>query len=69
MKLVSNANNLDEYFEVAPPYVVGSATFTLQEKSGSTNPTADVPSTLIITAKDMYNNTVTIRLPMTVKKR
>lgn len=69
MKLVSNANNLDEYFEVAPPYVVGSATFKLQEKSGSTNPTADVPSTLIITAKDMYNNTVTIRLPMTVKKR
>ncbi len=69
MKLVSNANNLDEYFEVAPPYVVGSATFTLQEKSGSSNPTADVPSTLIITAKDMYDNDVEIKLPMTVKKR
>ena len=69
MKLVSNANNLDEYFEVNPSYVPGSARFTLKEKSGSTNPTADVPSTLIITAKDMYNNTVTIRLPMTVKKR
>jgi len=71
MKLVSNANGLDEYFEVNPAYTAGTAndTFTLQEKSGSTNPTADVPSTLIITAKDMYGNNVKIELPMTVKKR
>jgi len=69
VKLVSNANNLDEYFEVVPPFAVGNTTFTLQEKSGSTNPTADVPSTLIITAKDMYNNDVVIKLPMTVLKR
>lgn len=69
VKLVSNANNLDEYFEVNPSYVVGDATFTLQEKSGSSNPTADVPSTLIITAKDMYDNDVEIKLPMTVLKR
>ena len=69
VKLVSNANNLDEYFDVVPPFTVGDVTFTLQEKSGSTNPTADVASTLVITAKDMYNNNVTIKLPMTVKKR
>lgn len=69
MKLVSNANNLDEYYEVVPPFAVGNTTFTLSQKSTATNPDADVPSTLIISAKDMYNNTVTIRLPMTVKKR
>jgi hypothetical protein len=69
VKLISNANQLDEYFVVTPPYTVGSVTFTLQEKSGSTNPTADVPSTLVITAKDMYGNNLEIRLPMTVKKR
>jgi hypothetical protein len=69
MKLVSNANNLDEYYEVVPPFAVGNTTFTLSQKSTATNPNADVPSTLIITAKDTYNNNVEIKLPMTVKKR
>ncbi len=64
-KLVSNSNNLDEYFDAA----LNGTTISLTEKSGSTNPTDDVPSTLVITAKDMYNNDVEIRLPMTVKKR
>ncbi len=64
-KLVSNSNNLDEYFNAA----LSGTTISLTEKSGSTNPTADVPSTLVITAKDMYDNNVEIRLPMTVKKR
>lgn len=64
-KLVSNSNNLDEYFNAA----LSGTTISLTEKSGSTNPTADVPSTLVITAKDMYGNDVVIRLPMTVKKR
>jgi hypothetical protein len=64
-KLVSNSNNLDEYFNAA----LSGTTISLTEKSGSTNPTADVPSTLVITAKDMYGNNVEIRLPMTVKKR
>lgn len=68
-KLVSNANNLDEYFTVTPDPLAGATVFTLTQKSGSTNPTADVPSTLVLTAKDMYNNDVTIRLPMTVTKR
>jgi hypothetical protein len=69
MKLVSNANNLDEYYEVVPPFAVGNTTFTLSPKSTATNPDADVPSTLIISAKDMYDNDVEIKLPMTVKKR
>jgi hypothetical protein len=68
-KLVSNANNLDEYFVVTPDPLAGATTFTLTQKSGSTNPTADVASTLVLTAKDMYNNDVTIRLSMTVTKR
>ncbi len=68
-KLVSNSNNLDEYFTVTPDPLAGATVFTLTEKSGSTNPTADVASTLVLTAKDMYNNDVTIRLPMTVTKR
>jgi polyhydroxyalkanoate synthesis regulator phasin len=69
VKLVSNSNELDEYFVVDPSFEVGNTTFILKEKSGSTNPTADVPSTLVITAKDMYDNDVEIRLPMTVTKR
>ena len=69
MKLVSNSNGLDEYFVVDPSFAVGNTKFILKEKSGSTNPTADVPSTLVITAKDTYGNDVEIRLPMTVTKR
>jgi len=69
VKLVSNSNGLDEYFVVDPSFAVGNTKFILKEKSGSTNPTADVPSTLVITAKDTYGNDVEIRLPMTVTKR
>jgi hypothetical protein len=68
-KLVSNANGLDEYFDVTPDPLAGATVFTLTEKSGSTNPTADVASTLVLTAKDMYDNDVEIELPMTVTKR
>ncbi|MDD2329118.1 MAG: cell surface protein, partial [bacterium] len=68
-KLVSNANGLDEYFDVTPDPLAGATVFTLTQKSGSTNPTADVASTLVLTAKDMYDNDVEIELPMTVTKR
>jgi len=71
VKLISNANGLDEYF-TATLSTTGTASapaFTLAEKSGSTNPTADVASTLVIEALDMYGNDVVIELPMTVKKR
>lgn len=67
-KLVSNANNLDEYFKVTPDPLTGT-TFTLNQQSTATNPSADVASTLILNAKDMYGNPVTIKLPFTVKKR
>jgi len=68
-KLVSKANGLDEYFDVTPDPLGGATVFTLIPKSGSTNPTADVASTLVLTAKDMYDNDVKIELPMTVLKR
>jgi hypothetical protein len=68
-KLVSDSNGLAEYFDVTPDPLEGDTVFKLTEKSGSTNPTADVASTLILTAKDMYGNDVEIKLPMTVLKR
>lgn len=68
-KLVSNANGLDEYFTVTPDPLAGATLFTLVPRSEATNPTADVASTLVLTAKDMYDNDVEIELPMTVTKR
>jgi hypothetical protein len=65
-KLVSNSNGLEEYFE-AGTIVDGKVTLT--PKSGATNPTIDVPSTLQIEVKDMYNNEKTIEVPMTVLKK
>lgn len=67
-KLVSDSNGLEEYFTVDPDPLTGT-TFELVQQSGTTNPSADVPSTLILNAKDMYGNDVTIELPFLVKKR
>jgi hypothetical protein len=65
--LVSNSNGEEEYFDAAFSTDKKTVNFTVQ--SGSTNPTADVPSTLVIKALDMYANEVVIEVPMTVKKR
>ena len=66
--LTSDANGKEEYFEVVLDgnHIEGFKAINL---SSTTNPTADVPSTLTIKAKDMYNHDVVIKLPMTVKKR
>ena len=66
--LTSDANGKEEYFEVVLDgnHIKGFEAINL---SSTTNPTADVPSTLTIKAKDMYNHDVVIKLPMTVKKR
>ena len=70
VKLVSNVNNEEEYFVATYPLNSNNDQFQLKPKEGSlTNPQADVPSTLVITAQDMYGNDVVIRLPMTVKPR
>lgn len=66
-KLYSNGTTIEEYFNA----VLNPATgiITLTEASGSSNPTANVASTLVITAFDMYGHEVTIELPMTVLTR
>lgn len=64
-KLYSNGTEIEEYFSAA----ISSSTITLTEASGSTNPTANVPSTLVITMLDMYGHEVVIKLPMTVLTR
>jgi len=66
--LTSNANGEAEYFDVLVND--GHITeFKAITQSSTTNPTADVPSTLTIKAKDMYGHEVVIKLAMTVKKR
>ncbi len=66
--LTSDANGEEEYFEVTRTngHITGFKAIAL---SSTTNPTADVPSTLNIKVKDMYGHEFVIKLPMTVKKR
>ncbi len=64
-KLYSNGTEIEEYFTAT----LSAGNIELTEASGSTNPTADVNSTLVITVFDMYGHEVTIELPMTVLTR
>ncbi|MBF6597828.1 MAG: cell surface protein [Fermentimonas sp.] len=64
-KLYSNGTELEEYFTAS----VTAAGVVLTEASGSSNPTANVASTLVITVFDMYGHEVEIELPITVLKR
>ena len=63
-KLTSNANGNEDYFTVT--IANGAITFTPQ--SGTTNPVADVPSTLTITLKDAFGHDNVYKLPFTVKR-
>ena len=65
-KLISNGTQKEDYFTVT---VNADGTFTFKPQSGTTNPTADVASTLVITAKDIFGHTYEYKLPFTVKKR
>jgi len=64
-KLYSNGTEIEEYFTAE---IVGG-NIVLTQASDSTNPTANVPSTLVITMLDMYGHEVVIELPMTVLTR
>jgi multidrug efflux pump subunit AcrA (membrane-fusion protein) len=66
-KLYSNGTTIEEYFNATLNIATG--TITLTEASASSNPTANVASTLVITVFDMYGHEVVISLPMTVKTR
>lgn len=65
VELITTSVGLVEYFEAS----LSGNIITLKGKSGATNPTIDVPSTLIINAIDMYGNKFDIELPMIVKKQ
>ena len=64
-KLTSNANGVEDYYTIA----VAGTNFTFTKKSGASNPTTTVPSTLTIKCKDMYNHDVTIKLAVKVMPR
>jgi predicted nucleic acid-binding Zn-ribbon protein len=64
-KLYSKGTEIEEYFTAE----IVDGKIELTEASGSTNPTANVPSTLVITMLDMYGHEVVIELPMTVLTR
>lgn len=64
--LTSNTNGNADYFTVA----FDGSTFSFTPKSNTTNPTANVPSTLKVTAKDAFGHTKTIAtLSFTVLKK
>ena len=68
--VISNGNNVeDEYFKVVPADGNGTLSFEATQTVDQTNPIADVPSTLKMVYKDMYDHEVVIKLPMTVTRR
>jgi hypothetical protein len=62
-KLISDATNNEDYFTVN--YNSNTKVFSFTPKSASAL-TVNVPSKLVITAKDFYNNDVVIKIPVTV---
>jgi len=64
-KLYSNGTEIEEYFTAE----IDGGNIVLTQASDSTNPTANVSSTLVITMLDMYGHEVVIELPMTVLTR
>lgn len=64
-ELISNATGKPDYYTVAIDQT-GAMTFTLN--SETTNPLADVPSTLKITLKDCFGHENAYELPFTVKR-
>ena len=67
VELVSKDGGHADYFEAAFDAAKTKIEFT--PKSGTTNPTADVASTLTIKAKDVFGQPVSISVPVTVKKQ
>ena len=68
-KFVTTASGLEEYYTVAPDLLVAPTKIVFAAKSGATNPTVDVPSTLVLKMQDMYSHTVEVNIPVIVKKR
>ncbi len=65
-ELISNDTKKPDYFNVT---IGADGTFTFTPKSDTTNPTADVPSTLYIHAKDAFGHTNTYSVDFVVKQK
>ena len=65
VELISNGSKHADYFTAK----INGDNIEFTPQSGTTNPTADVPSTLTIKAKDVFGQDVTISVPVTVKKQ
>lgn len=66
VKLISDNTKEEDYYTVTYSDLAG---FTFKSKSGTTNPIADVASTLIIEATDAFGKTNTYELPFMILKR
>lgn len=64
-ELLSNGSKNADYFTAK----INGNSIEFTPQSGTTNPTADVASTLTIKAKDVFGQPVTISVPVTVKKQ
>lgn len=63
-KLISNGSKLEDYYKAT----VSGGTITFTSQSGTTNPTDDVASTLVLTMKDAFGHENVYELPFTVKR-
>ena len=63
-KLISNGSLLEDYYTAS--VTDGEITFAM--KSSTTNPTADVASTLVLTMTDAFGHKNVYKLPFTVKR-
>jgi hypothetical protein len=68
-KFVTTASGVEEYYTVTVDNAANPTVLNFTEKSGTTNPTADVPSTLVLKMKDMYSHTVEVKVPVILKRR
>ena len=63
-KLISNGSKLEDYYKAT----VTGGVISFESQSGSTNPTADVASTLVLTMTDAFGHENVYELPFTVKR-
>ena len=68
VKLISNVSGEVDYFDAEIANAPGNAYIKFTKKSNTTNPVADVKSTLVITLTDAFGCDQTYMLPFTVKR-
>ena len=68
VKLISNVSGEADYFDATIDGTTGNEYIKFTQKSNTTNPVADVKSTLVITLTDAFGCDQTYKLPFTVKR-